>query len=516
MPQSSNQIHTLAIDAYHQCHFELLDRLCQKDNIALKYILSGSQENFKGDQQTIKKIVPKFKRDGVAIEKSTELMFGEQINKLIDRPLKIDRHFIEQCKSIESYFLRVSDRHTAFPISVYERRQYYLLLLNHFYLILTELNIGRLISFDTPHSLSSIILYKLCALLKIQCIQLEYHTLDDYSVVFDGYEFPSIPKDYCQEESLEYFKNSLNTNLVKNLQHTDQYLSAYKKRDQKVYIKDHFLWPLAYILRTAAKVITNLIQGIFSGFLKKEVLHFTSLNNIKNRFNYRLSINKPMVELVNKNIFYNKLARIPDLEKPYIYFGMHMQPEKTTLPMAGEFDNPLLAITMLSKALPDGWMLYVKEHPNQFNNRKVTNNNFRNKALYKAILKLKNVFLVPLSYASDALISKAQIVSTLTGSIGWEALKQSIPVIAFGNTYYKACSAVESPESVESTQKAIERLSNMSKQSIQLELYRYLHFYEKNHFLCNSGNNEVTISNNSLSRDKQLEHLEQHFLHFIH
>ncbi len=55
-----------------------------------------------------------------------------------------------------------------------------------------------------------------------------------------------------------------------------------------------------------------------------------------------------------------------NFNQKYIFFPLHYQPEKNTSPLGGVFENQLLAVKILSEAVPENWIIYVKEHPRQF------------------------------------------------------------------------------------------------------------------------------------------------------
>lgn len=55
-----------------------------------------------------------------------------------------------------------------------------------------------------------------------------------------------------------------------------------------------------------------------------------------------------------------------DTQKKYVIYFLHFEPEATVSHYANQMDSQLIAIKMLSESLPDGWMLYVKEHPDMY------------------------------------------------------------------------------------------------------------------------------------------------------
>lgn len=138
---------------------------------------------------------------------------------------------------------------------------------------------------------------------------------------------------------------------------------------------------------------------------------------------------------------YNTLVSNVNISKNYIYIPLHYQPERTTSPEGGIYDSQWLMIQLLSKTIPNGWKLFVKEHSTQFHIR-YSGHIARYKNYYNDILELDNVELVPLEYNSFDLIDNAKAVATVTGTAGIEAVVRNHPVLVFGNPWYQDCEGV--------------------------------------------------------------------------
>jgi hypothetical protein len=122
------------------------------------------------------------------------------------------------------------------------------------------------------------------------------------------------------------------------------------------------------------------------------------------------------------------LAHRVDEQWPYVYFPLHVQPEFTTDVRAPFFTNQVALIENISKSLPPGYEIMVKEHPGMKGERALGE--------YRALKKLHNVQLLSPSIDSHRLIQGAAAVLTITGSSAWEAMLYEKPVIAFGPLYY--------------------------------------------------------------------------------
>lgn len=117
-----------------------------------------------------------------------------------------------------------------------------------------------------------------------------------------------------------------------------------------------------------------------------------------------------------------------DKQRPFVYFPLHVQPEFTTDIRAPFLANQIALIENISKSVPAGYQVLVKEHPGMKGERKIND--------YKPLTRLHNVQLLSPSIDSHELIRTAKVVLTITGSSAWEAVLYEKSVIAFGPLYY--------------------------------------------------------------------------------
>jgi hypothetical protein len=113
---------------------------------------------------------------------------------------------------------------------------------------------------------------------------------------------------------------------------------------------------------------------------------------------------------------------------PKVYFPLHVQPEFTTDVRAPFFTNQVALIESISKSVPAGYRVVVKEHPGMKGERKL--------GYYRDILRIQNVQLLSPAVDSHELIQRSDAVLTITGSGAWEGIVYEKPVIAFGPLCY--------------------------------------------------------------------------------
>src|SRR5690606_7150220 len=140
---------------------------------------------------------------------------------------------------------------------------------------------------------------------------------------------------------------------------------------------------------------------------------------------YRFQLKKEFEK--NKNALVTPIS----LEDKFIYFALHLQPEKTTSSWGGKYVDQVLSLEHLSEILPSDVKIYVKENPKQ-------GYFMRGKYFYERIKRIKNVVLVPPDTNTYDLIKNSLFVSTITGTVGWEAISGGKNVLVFGwGVWYK-------------------------------------------------------------------------------
>ena len=161
---------------------------------------------------------------------------------------------------------------------------------------------------------------------------------------------------------------------------------------------------------------------------------------------------------------YNRPAKSVDLTEPYIFAALQCEPERQTCPVGGLFGNQYLMIDLLSKLVPDGWRIYVKEHVSQFKDYQQVE---RAKGIefYNMIASLPNVQILPLTYNSFELIDHAKAAATVSGTVGWESLVRGKPTLLFGYSWYKDCKGVFITHTIEDCRKAIQKIKEGYKTS---------------------------------------------------
>lgn len=154
---------------------------------------------------------------------------------------------------------------------------------------------------------------------------------------------------------------------------------------------------------------------------------------------------------INKWLFFDRAF---DYGSDFVYFPLHAHPETTTS-LFSEFmvdhtSQQATSVEYVSKVLPGGVKLVVKEHPYMLGVRDAKH--------YANFRDWYNVdFISPTANQFD-LIKGCKLALTLCGTVGLEALFFGKPVIALTDTYYSYFKQIENLRDFASLEKVIPHL----------------------------------------------------------
>lgn len=186
-------------------------------------------------------------------------------------------------------------------------------------------------------------------------------------------------------------------------------------------------------------IIDNLRPFVYGFALSKKIFYYN--------FNKKYSKPADWLEYGSKfkylsykyiNIISSNLRE--NLEKKYnfdqekyikILFFLKVQPEATEGFSSSVYDDQSNVIDKLQKLAPPNTKIFIKEHPDEERNDPMARANFWN-----SISRRKNIYVLPIKETPLSLFKHFDVIATLEGSVGWEALRNLKPVICFGFPWY--------------------------------------------------------------------------------
>ena len=356
---------------------------------------------------------------------------------LLDVP-PADPELLHALSETESLVLTMMNKHFE-RMGVSERKSLYYYLVAYWDAVLREHRPDAVIFPTIPHSVYDFIVYALAARAGIKTVMMEPIWIGDRVLIMKDYltgpnylfarknasfgiSQGALAPDFAQEYALQ---------LRKGTDPTPVFVKNIKRRYSGL--------PLLAI--KARSLITSLIvHKDFSVLARLAGFPFKRLKQ-------------------NLRFEYERIAKPPDLSKPFVYLPFHYQPERNSSPQGGVFVDQLYLASILSASLPEGWKIYVKEHPTQWLYRGTEFFSYRFRGYYEALSRIKGVEIVPVKTDTYALTANARAVATITGTAGYEAMLRRKPVLAFGYPWYKGAPGLFEVRDISSCREAMRRIA---------------------------------------------------------
>ncbi len=279
--------------------------------------------------------------------------------------------------------------------------------------------------FDTDNAeLQRTILCEVCYKKKIPCMTIEYSKLGYYKYPsfqnafgIDPYfenlfnEITKLPDSEIRS-SIEYVENYRRENSIMNKEFAGSVTSKYER--------DSLIW--------IARVMHGKLEYFYDMDIRKRNL------SLKKKSPMLYAPSMPYIryyleEELKKRYLYgkNKYFEDPVEGEDYVYMPLHLIPESSVFVKASYYVDELNLIEQVSKALPIGWKLYVKEHQAMLGERGFE--------FYRKVKEIHNVRLVQINYYKDPKpwIVNSKGVVTITGTAAYEAALLGKRSIIFGN-----------------------------------------------------------------------------------
>jgi Capsule polysaccharide biosynthesis protein len=116
------------------------------------------------------------------------------------------------------------------------------------------------------------------------------------------------------------------------------------------------------------------------------------------------------------------------LPEQYVFYTLHYTPESSINGLEPYYVDQARVIDALLLSLPPGHRLLVKEHPSMYG--------LRPRSFYREITRRPGLVLVHPSVDTRELIERANLVATVTGTIGLECFLLGKPCLSFGRNFF--------------------------------------------------------------------------------
>lgn len=383
------------------------------------------------------------------------------------------------------------------------------------WLILNYKNISNILDefqpdfiLDTDNAeLARTILRELCYARKIPYVNIDYpryefhklysHNLSlKYSNIFEEkYKYFKSLDESILKESINYVEEFRNKTSIMHAMYINDVTSQYKP-DGLFKVFRTLIGKAIYFRKQDAIGNNKAIKA------SNPLLYPSTKEYLKFYFNYEFRKRR----LMGRNKFFHEPEDVN-----YLYMPLHLIPESTTFSISPLYVNELTIIEAVSKCLPAGWWLYVKEHQALVGERGTD--------FYEKVNRLPNVRMVKLNYYHDPKpwISKSQGVVTISGTTAYEAALMGKHSILFADTSFSLIDGIQRVNSFERLPDAISKfkmpLNNRKSCAAYIEAVKHMGYPIDIKVLMNRG--EEILRNLDKIDDnyqKNLDNLEQLFV----
>lgn len=246
-------------------------------------------------------------------------------------------------------------------------------------------------------------------------------------------------QDYLNEHSI--YKQSLNfrSRFLKSRSAMIKAVSQYLIFSNNTNIKTHY----TYYGRTKFKVLLKSVIGFLKAKYRKRF--------IDRNFSYELNG-----------------------DKPFIFFPLHIEQERSMLITAPFYLNQVEIIRNIVKSLPVGYKLLVKEHHSMIARE------WRKISVYKEIMSFPEVKLLHPKVDPHEIVKNSSLVITISGTTALDAAFYEKPSIVLSDTTFSKLPSVYRLKSIEDLPDAIRVSLKKKVESIHID--EYIDYIEKNAF----------------------------------
>lgn len=349
--------------------------------------------------------------------------------------LPLTKPLLEQLAPYESTVTHMLVRNTEHEVFTFdEAKRLYLMQLQFWNHMIETWHINFFIMNEVPHHAHHYLIYALCRVKNIRMqinisTTIPYHWLsgDDmfgqgeriyrrYLEIWERHEQVELSPDLEHiYQALQYANRGLDDNLVHGGITRKQHIAE----QRAVFMK--FVLAREYWKRSLKRIKNGVAVKVRTG--KGDVLK-RQLQRVR-QDRYFVKRARLKMKSLRGNSYYESLAgNVVPGERFFIYF-MHYQPEATTLPRAGVYEQQQLIVRLLARCLEGtGVRLYVKEHFVQ---------PCRLKSFYDELSSIRNVRLITCDADSKELLCQSVAAATCTGTVIQEALMNLKPILIFGD-----------------------------------------------------------------------------------
>ena len=305
-------------------------------------------------------------------------------------------------------------------LSIYECKHYYHVVADSIANFLTREKINLILFFDIPHLFYDNIAYQIAKAKGIETLILFDSIFPNHFASFRSIgDFGRLPQIYEDEKATTFTIDPDEIPEWHFLRDVRQYRGELGKLNWR-----GILLLFAHMLKNESSRLLNFKYWIQS------IKRMKRISEEFPRWRYPFSRYFQIRHLD----YFEKILEFEnsefDLDRKFVYFPLHLQPEMSTSTLGGAYSDQLLAIEKLAQIIPDDYFIYIKENPKQ-------RGQMRGKQFFRRLDKIRKTQLLPSYVDTHQLIKRSRFVATITGTAGYEAICKGKNVLYFGMPWYR-------------------------------------------------------------------------------
>ena len=284
---------------------------------------------------------------------------------------------------------------------------------------------------EIPHAYPTYLIYQICLYLKIPIYKFNTWNLAPLIYLQNSQTNQIVKKSNFYSTDFDEKIDGLISNYFESMKSNPEgfefsymvkqkFSLTFKSRLKKFFKQDiiSYLKDIKHNVEMQLKNQYNPINPYRLGFITRKKIDYKRISNLKKTLNVSIESYS--------------------LDKSYVYFPLHFEPERTTNPDGDKFHDQILAILSLRKFLPNNILIFVKEHPSQILVRSKGARG-RSPMFYDILKNISGVKLISYKENSFKLLKNSLFSSTITGSVALESSLIGKKSLVFGSTWYDNC-----------------------------------------------------------------------------
>lgn len=416
------------------------------------------------------------------------LNFHQRDNLFSEADIHCGSDFWINIRKYEQFFLSITDRLSFYPVSTTELRRIYYSFVLRWVKAYSDSSANTVIFFSTPHMGFDFVGYSVAEVLGLDVriinrtgLFLSSRLTNRVDLWNNKSNIDLIPGEWNRD----YFDSNkfiTDVSILRSSKINSRVLDQNRKKFRSFKL----------FSRMIARNVVQLLLKLQILLKQRSLLSIYWISGPRNRFQILL---ENLINYWRSRALFKKYCDecVKDLpSSPFVFFPAHFQPERSTTPEGGCFDENLLAIESLLNCLPEGMNVVYKEHPRQFDMYDMRRKFARNSSYYKRINSYRNVILVEPTWDASEIIEKSIVVATITGTSGWEALKTGKPCIVFGDAWYRNCTACLHVSDL--SENSVAELLKLDKVTVEKRVRDFIDYAKKSFVHAASRNQFLILS----------------------